>query len=419
MRVLHIADLHIGVENYGRFQPERALHTRLIDFLECLDVAVAAAITEQVDLVLIAGDMFKNRDPQPRHQREFAARIRRIRDAGIPILMIIGNHDTAPNRDAANAVAVYEGLRFDGVDIARMPSIYRYDTAHGPLAVIAIPWIIRENLMARYDALRNAALGEQEMVILRIIEQYVEQATETLMQENPERPIIVTYHGTVSGAVNGFERQLMLGREIQLSQSTLTPVGVDYVALGHVHKHQALRESPPMVYPGSIERIDFGEINETKGYVMVSFAGKHATWEFRPLPARRFVHLSVDVRQHDDPMDAVMAFVERADITSAIVRITVTIDIDQRALLRANIIRARLDTLGAAHVARVDFDVVAPAAATQVTIEYEGDMPTHHVALERYIGQQGFTADEARALLELGNQIIDIVRTKDTSDTTV
>jgi exonuclease SbcD len=105
----------------------------------------------------------------------------------------------------------------------------------------------------------------------------------------PQQPIIVTYHGTVAGAVSGFEKQLTLEREIQLPQSVLTPLGVDYVALGHVHKHQCLRQAPPVVYSGSIERIDFGEINEAKGCVLVTFDGKQAQWEFVPLDSGRLL----------------------------------------------------------------------------------------------------------------------------------
>lgn len=406
MRILHIADLHIGVENYGRFNPETGLHSRLSDFLDCFDVAITAAIQQQVDLVLIAGDMFKNRDPQPRHQREFAARIRRLHDANIPVLMIIGNHDTAPSRDAANSVAVYEGLRFAGVEIVRRPQTLRYTTAHGALAVVAIPWIIREMLMVNFTELRTAALSEQEAVILQIIEQYVAREVATLMAEDPLRPIIVCYHGTVSGAVTGFERQLTLGREIQLPPTTLTPEGVDYVALGHVHKHQVVRTDPPMIYPGSIERIDFGEINETKGYVMVEFTGKKADWTFHALPARRFVHIQVDVSTATDPMDLVNARIEQTDVKEAVVRVSVTMTLEQRQLMNHLPIRQRLEHQQAHHVARVDFEVLQPEVANEVVVRRMGDMPSPAEALAQYLQKSKRSAADMATLLELGHQLM-------------
>ena len=68
MRVLHFSDLHIGVENYGRTDPETGLSTRLGDFLDSFDQVVEFALNESVDLVLLAGDAYKGRDPTQTHQ---------------------------------------------------------------------------------------------------------------------------------------------------------------------------------------------------------------------------------------------------------------------------------------------------------------------------------------------------------------
>ena len=81
MRILHFSDLHIGVENYGRTDPETGLSTRLADFLSSLDEVVEYALTEDVDLVLLAGDAYKGRDPSQTHQREFARRLARLSEA--------------------------------------------------------------------------------------------------------------------------------------------------------------------------------------------------------------------------------------------------------------------------------------------------------------------------------------------------
>jgi len=66
VKVLHFADLHLGVENYGRPDAATGLHTRLLDFMRSFDELVDYALAEPVDLVLFAGDAYKNRDPNPR-----------------------------------------------------------------------------------------------------------------------------------------------------------------------------------------------------------------------------------------------------------------------------------------------------------------------------------------------------------------
>lgn len=407
LRVLHLADLHIGVENYGHFDGPSGMHTRLADFLARFDEAIAVGIAAEVDLVLIAGDMFKNRDPQPRHQREFAVRIKRIVDAGIPILMLIGNHDVAPGRDTANSVAVYEGLDYPGVRVARKAEIFRYTTPHGPLAVIAVPWILREMLLSNNDALRTATLSEQEPMILAIIERYIQESVDTLMAEDPQRPIIVTYHGTVSGATTGIERMLTLGREIVMPPSALTPAGVDYVALGHVHKHQILRPHPPIIYPGSIERIDFGEMEEFKGCVLVSFDGKTASWEFKPLHARPFVRIDVDIPTETDfPTEAVIREIERHTLRDAVVAVVVTISEAGQALFSYPQVRAAIQNAGAAHIARIVLETPEQQQKRIVTNDEAGEIPDPVTALRQYLEKQNHSATELAALLEMGSELI-------------
>ena len=90
MRILHFADLHIGVENYGRIDPETGLSTRLLDFLQALDEVVEYALSHNIDLVLLAGDAYKSRDPNQTHQRELAKRLATLSSAGIPSLSSVG-----------------------------------------------------------------------------------------------------------------------------------------------------------------------------------------------------------------------------------------------------------------------------------------------------------------------------------------
>ncbi|OQY78834.1 MAG: exonuclease sbcCD subunit D, partial [Anaerolineae bacterium UTCFX5] len=95
IRVLHFADLHIGVESYGRTDPDTGLSTRVIDFLRRLDEVAEAARQRDADLIIFAGDAFQTRTPNPTYQREFAHRILDL-SAIAPVVLLVGNHDLPP-----------------------------------------------------------------------------------------------------------------------------------------------------------------------------------------------------------------------------------------------------------------------------------------------------------------------------------
>src|SRR4030042_409129 len=93
MKILHFADLHLGVENYGRLDPATGHSSRLNDFLSALDQVIDYALENRVDLVLFCGDAYKTREPSQTQQREFARRINRLSTSGVPVFLLVGNHD--------------------------------------------------------------------------------------------------------------------------------------------------------------------------------------------------------------------------------------------------------------------------------------------------------------------------------------
>ena len=136
MRILHFADLHIGVENYGRPDPETGLSTRLNDFLAAYDAIVDYALDTSVDLVLFCGDAYKSRDPSQTHQREFAKRIAMLSSHGVPVFLLVGNHDLPHVLGRATALEIFQTLDVANVHIGNALKTYRIETASGPVQVV-------------------------------------------------------------------------------------------------------------------------------------------------------------------------------------------------------------------------------------------------------------------------------------------
>ncbi|HWQ15732.1 MAG TPA: exonuclease SbcCD subunit D [Roseiflexaceae bacterium] len=399
IKLLHLADLHIGVENYGRLDPATGLHTRLTDYLARLDEAIDLGLAEGVDAVLIAGDVYKSRTPNPTHQREFARRIHRLRAAGLPVLILTGNHDISPAAGRAHAVEIFHTLAVEGVTIADRPRTHLLKTRAGPLQVIALPWVTRHHLLTK-EELRLATVLEVETMLIDRIDRFLQDAAADL---DPDTPAVLTVHGTIAGATLGAEQSIMLGRDMVLPKSVVSLPGVDYVALGHIHKHQSLGEHPPVVYPGSIERIDFGEEHEDKGCVLVELAKGRANWRFHKLAARPFVTIAVDVRDVPEPQARVAAAIERRNVRDAVVRVKVQARAEQAGLLRADEIRQQLEAAGAFFVAAVAIEAERQSRGPRPGLD--GDLLeglTPRKALELYLRAKTPALSEERIAALLG-----------------
>lgn len=342
-RVVHFSDLHLGVENYGRLDPATGLSTRVGDFLKAFDAVVDFAIAEQVDLVLFTGDAYKNRDPSPTLQREFARRIVRLRDSNVPIFLLVGNHDVPHASGRATTLDIFHTLALPGVYVGNRLDLYRVETRSGPVQVVAVPWLPRHRIFGR-DDLRDKPLEEVNRAIL---DWALGRLDEVAAGLDPEWPAILAVHGVVAGAQPGSERALMLGDEYTWAQGDLARPEFCYVALGHVHRHQVIRRAnPPMVYAGSLERVDFSEEREEKGFVVVEIdrdeAGQWtARFEFKPVPARRFLTIDVNVRS-DRPTEEVLEALEGQPIADAVVRLRITIPYELQPLLDLAAIRRAL-----------------------------------------------------------------------------
>jgi len=149
LTILHFADAHIDMANYGRHDPESGLPMRVIDFLKSLDTIVDTAIEEKVDLVLFAGDAYKDRNPAPTFQREWGRRIIRLSKAGIPTLLLVGNHDLSPALGRAHAIEEFATLEVPQVRVINQPTFLKPEHLDGlPVQIMALPWISGSGLVA-------------------------------------------------------------------------------------------------------------------------------------------------------------------------------------------------------------------------------------------------------------------------------
>jgi DNA repair protein SbcD/Mre11 len=341
IKLLHFADAHIDMANYGKHDPQTGLPMRVMDFLKSLDEIVDTAIEEMVDMVIFAGDAYKDRSPAPTYQREWGKRIMRLSHAGILTLLLTGNHDISPATGRAHAIQEFDTLEVPHVRVLNKPQfLTSQDLENLPVQVLALPWIFRSGFMANQE-LSSAdskevyqALGKR---LGELIDAWLEEA-------DPRLPMILTAHASVEGAQYGNERMVMLGRDIVLPPALVKDKRLDYVALGHIHKAQDLNEGehPPVIYPGSIERVDFGESKDKKYFVTASVSKGETQVTWRELEhIRPFIDIKVTL-ESDEAINPKLqeALFSQEKIEDAIVRMVVEYQHEWESLIDESTLRA-------------------------------------------------------------------------------
>ncbi len=322
IRFIHTADIHFGMENYGKIDPQTGIHSRLLDFKKSFDTCVDYAISQHVDLFVFAGDAYKTANPSPTQQKLLMQSFMKLYKASIPVVIVVGNHDNPLSYGKANALDIFACLPIDGFYVFSKPDSLVIQTKSGPIQVVGIPWPNRHNVSINFTHFAQSAMD---------LTKHISDSLATIVQNFAAKldhsiPAILVGHLTVSsGIFSGSEKRAVYGHDPILLPSQLAIKPFDYVALGHLHRFQNVSDntSIPVVYSGSIDRIDFGERKEEKGFCDITIHEKYdARFTHIPLATRPFVQVDVTLNEQDDQTGQILKALAKHQINDAIVKIT-------------------------------------------------------------------------------------------------
>jgi exonuclease SbcD len=292
------------------------------------------------------------------------------------------------------------------VYVANRPDIYKIPTASGTVQVVAVPWLRRSALLSREDT-KNLNIEQVNYKMQEALTQVIGSKAASL---DPALPAILAAHVSVGTAKAGSETLMSIGQEPVLLLSNVALPAFDYIALGHIHKQQVLSESPPVVYAGSLERVDFGEENDEKGFYVVDILpnGKdnkrQVSFEFHPVNARRFLTINVNIdTDNTDPASVVLAAIagQAEKARDAIVRLNISLPSSLEGQLRNNEIREALkDT---------HYFTIAREIQRETRLRMGNRTPeevTPLDALKGWLELQNIPEERQKTLLEYGEKLI-------------
>jgi len=409
MKIIHFADLHIGVEAYGTVNSETGASTRIDDFLNSFDRLVELAIEEEVDLILFCGDVYKSRTPSQTQQREFAKRIKRLSDCNIPVHLVAGNHDVHNAAEKATTIDIFSTLHIPFVTVSTKPSVSVIETKSGKIQVVSVPWLRRSVLLAREDV-RGLDFNGINDRMSQTINNIIETLSASL---NPLLPTILAMHVWVQGCSTSSEGKMSIGNEHSLLLSSIARKEYDYVALGHIHRHQILNETPYVVYSGSLDSLDFGDEDDEKGFYLIEIdtnvAKREVKIAFKQTMGKRFLTLKAQISSDDaSPMDRIITLLESAEdaIVGNIVRLVINTPQDCLSKIDDQVIHKT-----ATQKYKVSYFDITRIVQKEERVRAEGvtaESLTSQEALEWYINRNDseYSSETKAKLLEIGKAVI-------------
>ena len=405
MLIIHTADIHIGVENYSRPDPKTRTSSRLQDFLRSLDELVDYSIDNEADLVLICGDVYKSRNPTQTHQREFVKRISRLAREGIKVFLLAGNHDSPNVPGPATTLDIFPTLDIENVQIANELNTQIVQTRNGSIQIISLPWIRKGDFMSleKYNQLSNEKFNSA------IEEKLIEDLDKEIANLDSSMPSILASHVSVDLAKTSSEKSMTLGKDYLLPTNFLANPKLDYVALGHIHRHQILNDDPPVVYSGSLERIDFGEEKDSKGFCVIDIStspdkkNRLNSYKFVEVNARRFKTIQIKIEGNDGaPNEKIVAEIEQHDIYETIAQVIIEVSSSRYSEISDRKIR---DSLSEANFVAAIRKNVITESKNRLGKELHESIPAIE-ALETYLKERNIGEEKIRLLLEKGQNLI-------------
>ncbi len=281
IRVLHTADLHLGVETYGKTGPD-GVNSRIKDYLYTFDAMIDEAVKTNVDVFIVAGDIFENERPTNYVVSEFGRRVRRLLDNEIAVVLTPGNHETSSSARVPSALEIFKALKpikqgepptachvlgnqpVKPGDEDTLGDLTVIQTKSGSLQILAMPYPRRSELLTS-DELKNNTKEENKAASAK---RYLERIRALAKGAKNGMPSVFIGHFGLKEAELQPGKRGYLADDVVLSTYDLmdalssSPARFTYCALGHYHSPQM---PSPNLQPSVAEEDMDGEVDELSG----------------------------------------------------------------------------------------------------------------------------------------------------------
>jgi DNA repair exonuclease SbcCD nuclease subunit len=308
-KFLHIADEHIDDTRHGLLNPKTGMNKAVESHAACLLHAVTTAVDQGVEVIISAGDNFKDGRPSAEALKQYVDALAPAARAGLHIHLIDGNHHMTgvpiDHRTSINVVKMMLESIGGKVTVSSEPELTRLPNG---FQILSMPWLSKNRVLNTLG-LNGLSPVEGDM---RVVDYAMDELNRLAAQADQDSPLVLASHVTVDDlriddVAAGFSR----GSEVDITHLFSEPVlprkevealPFAYGALGHIHTPQQIGEK--LFYVGSIDRLTKTDLKDIKGANLVTLDGnKIANVEKIVTPARHMVEVDLQTEDMDRTLD--------------------------------------------------------------------------------------------------------------------
>ncbi len=335
-RILFVSDVHIGIRYSYRIDLRTGISARTLDFINALARVVNYTIDEKIDIFVITGDMFDRVTIGPTILRVVREKIWiPLMESKIPVIIIGGNHDSPQ--------IIEKGSPFGEVSIlpnsiaARIPQSHKVKALHSKeeIGFILFPYMTATQVVSYVEKLVNEEIEKEEQMIRsqELIREIASRYTERL---DTEVKILVGHFFVQGSKIGVIPYPDQLPHEFIFKRDMIPLDQLNLAVFGHIHTPQILYDGKVLV-PGSLERVDFGETDEDKGFHV--FDTNTNEIHFISNNPRKLKKIYIEVPKGiENPTEYILEHLPQKEINKAIIRIVIKIS----TLMKRKVILQRI-----------------------------------------------------------------------------
>ena len=317
--IVAVADVHEGI-NFGfNLDVETGISERALDIHGNLVKAAKFAIENRSKLFVIAGDLFDRTHIAPAY-REMIRKdvIEPLGKNNVNIWILAGNHDQPHSSKKGTSIDDFRG--YPHVSVYREPSVEEIVIDDKKVRCIIMPYMHPDNIALMVKEKIGKAVPPEQVFTTgqKLIKNWLKEKS---VQDADYKVLFAHYY--VEGAkIRETSCPEVLPGEFSFTRDMI-PDNLDIAVFGHIHLHQSMGKigKTEIVYPGAVERIDWGEREDPKGFISLSV--KEKSWGFVKLPVRDMMKINVEVMPDEEPNEKILRSI--GDVAGKMVRLEVTL----------------------------------------------------------------------------------------------